>query len=60
MNMRKSKEHRYSIHIKKICKLFKSPKIGRASKYKESSSPKTDRAFLKKKKIYIYIYFTKG
>ena len=47
---------RYIIYIEKSCKLFKSPKTGRASKYKESNSPKTNKAFFKKKKIYIYIY----
>ena len=46
---------RYIIYIEKSCKLFKSPKTGRASKYKESNSPKTNKAFFKKK-IYIYIY----
>ena len=56
---------RYIIYIEKSCKLFKSPKTGRASKYKESNSPKTNKEFFKKKKyIYIYIYifffFTKG
>ena len=45
MNMKKSKMHR-----KKSCELFKSPKTSRASKYRESNSPKTDRAFSKKKK----------
>ena len=49
---------RYIIYIEKSCKLFKSPKTGRASKYKESNSPKTNKAFFKKKiYIYIYIYF---
>ena len=48
---------RYIIYIEKSCKLFKSPKTGKASKYKESNSPKTNKAFFKKKKnIYIYIY----